>query len=225
MAQSPLRVYPHYGRALAGVCEEQGLHLIALGSRHERELNQQNIEESGARGINLCGELTLRQTATILKRCRLAVGAETGTAHIACAVGTPNVILVGGGHFGRFMPYSRLTTVVCLPLRCYGCNWRCSHERAHCVKDVHPEVISQAVREALAKESEQIRVFSQASSMWLPLPGEPKWKGCGQLLSHYRFEMRYVHDPESEPAAQTFAAPFMEKGSSDSVETSPAPAG
>ena len=64
------------------------------------------------------------QSAALIKRCRLVIGAETGLAHLACAVGTPNVILLGGGHFGRFMPYAATTTVVCLPLECYGCNWQ-----------------------------------------------------------------------------------------------------
>jgi len=34
-----------------------------------------------------------------VKRCALAVGAETGTAHIAAAVGTPHVVVIGGGSF------------------------------------------------------------------------------------------------------------------------------
>ena len=44
----------------------------------------------------------------------------------------------GGGHFGRFLPWSPLTSVVCQPLPCYGCNWECRFERVHCVVDVEP---------------------------------------------------------------------------------------
>lgn len=57
----------------------------------------------------MSGQTTLRQIAALLSRCRLAVGSDTGLAHMACALKVPNVILVGGGHFGRFLPYSALT--------------------------------------------------------------------------------------------------------------------
>ena len=38
----------------------------------------------------------------IIKKSCMAIGAETGLAHIACAFNVPNVVLLGGGHYGRF---------------------------------------------------------------------------------------------------------------------------
>jgi ADP-heptose:LPS heptosyltransferase/predicted O-methyltransferase YrrM len=198
-AQFEYRVYTHYGRALAGLCREQNLSLISLGTEQERALSQENLDASGAHAVNLCGKLTLRQCTAILRRCRLAVGAETGTAHMACAVGTPNVILLGGGHFSRFMPYSPLTSVVCLPLECYGCNWECKFSRAHCVKDLNPLVITEAVRQTLRARSEKIRVFCEAPSLWLPLQEEPLWKECREFLNHYPVEIFYFD--QTPPAA------------------------
>jgi tetratricopeptide (TPR) repeat protein len=167
-AQSEKRIYQRYGNALSKICKENKFAVIALGSLHEYKINQQNLDDIGVYTINLCGKTTLRQTAAILKRCRLAVGAETGTAHIACAVGTPNVILLGGGHFGRFMPYSSLTSVVCLPIECYGCNWMCKYQTAYCVKDILPEIITEAIQQTLSQSCEKPRVFIQSSSLWNP---------------------------------------------------------
>ncbi|TGU74973.1 glycosyltransferase [Geomonas terrae] len=188
-AQSSYRNYEHFGKALAPICRENDFTLIAVGSAAERELGQKNLDESGATGINMCGKLTLRQVAAIISRCRLAVGAETGTAHIACAVGTPNVILLGGGHFGRFMPYTTLTTVACLPLACYRCDWRCPYAKAHCVKDVNPAVLTAAIASALAGPSDKIRMFCQDRSEWLPLPGEPAWQDCDGIVDRYPVEI------------------------------------
>ena len=199
-AQFEYRIYLHYGTALAALCKEQNLSLIALGTEKERALNQENLDASGARALNLCGKLTLRQSAAILRRCRLAVGAETGTAHMACAVGTPNVILLGGGHFGRFMPYSPLTSVVCLPLACYGCNWQCKFSRPHCVKDLNPLVIADAVRQTLESRSEKIRVFCESRALWLPLQEEPGWKGCEELLN-YPVEISFFDETPPPGAA------------------------
>jgi len=80
-----------------------------------------------------------------MKICERATGAETGLAHIACALGVRNVILLGGGHFGRFMPYSPLTVMAALPLECFGCNWGCKHTAVHCVRDLDPDTYYQAL--------------------------------------------------------------------------------
>ncbi|OGU10242.1 MAG: hypothetical protein A2075_21565 [Geobacteraceae bacterium GWC2_58_44] len=206
-AQSGDRTYDHYGAALAPLCREHGFTLLALGSDNEYPLSQRNLDESGARGLNLCGKLTLRQSAAIVKRCRLAVGAETGTAHIACAVGTPNVILLGGGHFGRFMPYTPLTTVVCLPLECYHCDWRCSFSQAHCVKSLDPRVIGEAVRKSLEGASASIRVVCESDSLWIPLRGEPAWRGCEELLDSHPVEISYLGGTPAAGARAPAGAP------------------
>jgi ADP-heptose:LPS heptosyltransferase/glycosyltransferase involved in cell wall biosynthesis len=181
-AQSPGRVYAHYGKAISKICMDRQLTVIAFGSGSERHLNESNLKDIGVRTINLSGRTTLRQTAAILKRCRLAVGAETGTAHMACAVGTPNVVLLGGGHFGRFMPYSPLTSIACLPLECYQCNWRCKFGSPHCVWDISPHVITEAVRSALEELSHKPRVFYQGQSMWSSSPELPAWKDPAMFM-------------------------------------------
>jgi ADP-heptose:LPS heptosyltransferase/SAM-dependent methyltransferase len=171
-AQFDMRVYGGYGEALAGLCAERGLRLVALGAARERELNQVHLDRIGNGAVNLCGELDLRICAALLARCRLAVGAETGLAHMACAVGTPHVVVLGGGHFGRFMPYSQLTSVAVLPLDCFLCDWACRHARPHCVKDLHPGVLEEAVRRTLDEESDRPRVFAQAGGESEPLPAQ-----------------------------------------------------
>jgi len=181
--QYEVRLYEKYGKSLSEFCKENQFNVIALGSKCEHGINQRNLDEIGVRTVNLSGKTTIRQSAAILKRCRLAVGAETGLAHISCTVGTPNVILLGGGHFGRFMPYSPLTSIVCLPLQCYGCNWRCSNQRVHCVKDIRPEVITEAIRQSLAGPSKKPRVFVQDTSPWKPKPGQPQWKPFEDFLN------------------------------------------
>jgi len=175
-AQRQVRLYDKYGWVMSEFCKKNQLKVVALGTDGERDGNQRNLDRIGVETINLCGRTTIRQSAAILRRCRLAVGAETGLAHICCAVGTPNVILLGGGHFGRFMPYSELTSVVCLPLDCFGCDWRCGHRNPHCVKDVVPEVFAEAIWQTFQKPSERIRIFVQSASLWNPELGQPKWR-------------------------------------------------
>ena len=175
-AQNAIRIYPFYAKALTRVCKEYHLNVIAFGSSSEAELNAKCLGKIGVDVINLCGKTRLRQTAALLKRCRLGIGAETGTAHMACAVGTPNVVLIGGGHFGRFMPYSPLSYLACLPLSCYGCNWQCQYLAPHCIQGVEPTVLEQAVRAALEQHRPGPHVFIQSADDWKPSAGGPLWK-------------------------------------------------
>lgn len=188
-AQFAVRVYQHFGKAVAAVARERGWKVVALGTAAESAVNATNLTDAGVPGVDLCGKLTLRQTAEVLRRCALAVGSETGLAHVACAVDTPNVILLGGGHFGRFMPYSPLTTVACLPIECYGCNWNCRYRRPHCVKDVAPAVIEAAVRHALAGPQARPAVFAQDRSMWSPAAGEPQWAWFHSQLDRHSIDL------------------------------------
>jgi tetratricopeptide (TPR) repeat protein len=80
------------------------------------------------------------------------------------------------------MPYSPLTSVVCLPLECYGCNWQCRYQRVHCVRDVLPEVFSEAIQVTLERPSNKPRVFVQGESLWSPNINQPKWQWFDRYL-------------------------------------------
>jgi ADP-heptose:LPS heptosyltransferase len=84
---------------------------------------------------NKAGATTLLDLATLLKGARLVLSNETSAVHLAAVVGTPSVCILGGGHFGRFLPYRgveglSVPRVVHQAMPCYGCNWRCCHPRA-----------------------------------------------------------------------------------------------
>ncbi len=199
----PLKDYTRWGDALAAVCNEMDLNVVALGTANQFELNQTNLSPLGRRGINLSGKTSLRESMEVIRRCRLAVGADTGTAHIACAVGTPNVIMLGGGHFGRYWPYTPLSSIVSLPIECYDCKWRCRFQRIHCVVDIASTVIEKALRETLERRSAKPRVYVQDRSLHHPAPGEPRWRGFGQLIRRDRIELIAVGRDERSDAKPT----------------------
>lgn len=174
--QVRIKSYENYKEALDNICRENGFSVIALGNDADFSINQHNLPKLTSGVYNFSGTTTLRQSAAIISRCRLVVGGDTGLAHIACAVGTPNVILVGGGHFGRFMPYSPLTSVVCLPLECYGCNWECRFSTVHCVRGIAPSVIKSAIRQTLNENSAVPRIFVQDASLWEHDNYAPQWR-------------------------------------------------
>lgn len=144
------KTYPHY----AGVVAQLGEHpLIVLGGTEQAEQGDRYCLTHGGTALNLAGKTSLGQMAALMRRGKLYLGSDSSGLHIACAVGLRNVVLLGGGHFGRFCPYSPLTTAVCLPLACYDCNWRCPHSRVHCLHDIRPETVLQAIRCSLNDHS------------------------------------------------------------------------
>ena len=57
----------------------------------------------------MAGMLSILETAEVIRRAELFVGIDSGPAHLANAVATPGVILIGQYNaFKRFMPYSGL---------------------------------------------------------------------------------------------------------------------
>jgi heptosyltransferase-3 len=73
---------------------EIGLHAVA-------------ITEDRAGKRNLCGRLSLPQTAEVMRRAVLFIGIDSGPAHLANAVGVPGIILLSNYKgFGDYMPYS-----------------------------------------------------------------------------------------------------------------------
>lgn len=148
-AQHHMRLYERYGEALAMTPELGGCAVVALGAAEDSGISARNLNAAKMRSMNLCGHTTLLQAAALLEGSLGAFGAETGLMHMACALNVPNAVLLGGGHFGRFMPYASTTKVAALPLDCFSCNWQCSYSKAHCIADVSPRVLSKALKAAL----------------------------------------------------------------------------
>ena len=79
--------------------------------------------------LNLSGRTNLIELAGIIKRCKILIGNETSAIHIAVAAGAPSICILGGGHFGRFVPYNVPSDLhaVYTEMDCFGCNWKCIH--------------------------------------------------------------------------------------------------
>ena len=63
--------------------------------------------ELGGRYINLCGRLSILETAEVIRRASLFAGIDSGPGHLANAVATYGVILLGEYRiYKKYMPYS-----------------------------------------------------------------------------------------------------------------------
>lgn len=86
------------------------------------------------RVYNKAGKTSLSDLLTIIKNAEILIGNDTSGIHIAAAVGTRSVCILGGGHFGRFLPYPTYLEpkeyqpiVVYENMPCFGCGWKCKY--------------------------------------------------------------------------------------------------
>ena len=191
-AQHDCRVYGGYAAALR---EINGFDFLVFGAESDEYLANNIIANLPGRVFNLCGRTSLRETAALLRRCRLYVGAESAGAHIACAVGVPNVVVLGGGHFGRFMPYSPLTSAVTIPLDCFGCNWGCRYYRPHCIKDIAPEFLAEAINQTLHTKSRRARLFVYSTASWPGKATLPVWSSPAVWLREFDLDIITLDGP------------------------------
>lgn len=121
---------------------------VLLGGADEQELCTRLVEESEGRCLNLAGQLSLPETAAVLKRCKVVVSGDTGPAHIAVAVGTRVIGLYGPTFPDRSGPYGckDLTIDQSAACQCHDakvCQYANPHEPGQCMHRIMlPEVLA-----------------------------------------------------------------------------------
>jgi len=149
--------------ALAAWLRHRGLGVVFVGKAEEKAGDDALAalrKDDGV--IDMTGRSTLPELLDIMNGAALVVSNDTGPAHVAVALGTKTVVIVGGGHFGCFVPYPAGVApdharFVHEHMDCYHCFWRC-HKRHDpkasfpCVAAVSMDKVQQACVELLAKE-------------------------------------------------------------------------
>ena len=65
------------------------------------------IDQNSSLCKSLCGQLSILESAEVIRRAKLFIGIDSGPAHLANAVGTPGLILMGSYlGFSKYNPFS-----------------------------------------------------------------------------------------------------------------------
>ena len=97
--------------------ERFGVQIVLTGSQAERELTDGRCRKIPFPLINTAGKLTLRQTAALIKQCRIFISNDSGIAHMAAAVGTPLIVIFGPTNVQRIAPQGEKVWVLQSPSR------------------------------------------------------------------------------------------------------------
>lgn len=114
----PIERFAEIGRRLLA---DGKTDVVIVGGRAERELGDKLIDVWG-RGINAAGVMSVRRSAALLALCEAYIGLDTGTTHLAAAVGTPVFALYGErNNPGQWFPPGSQYTLLFRQVECAGC--------------------------------------------------------------------------------------------------------
>ena len=149
--------FKNYLKIANYLCNE-GLRVVIVGGKNENFIDR--YENYDNESINdLSGKTELSELLDILNHAACVISNDTGPAHLSIALKTPTVVVVGGGHFGSFVPYPEavrpsFVRFVSEDMSCYHCFWRCTKrennsEAFPCVSSISVEAIWMQTKELL----------------------------------------------------------------------------
>ena len=151
---NPQKLWPQerFGECIERLQAEHGLETLVVGHTTEEAVVTKTFDEAIHRGATprvwLGNDRQLATAAGVLGAARLYVGTDTGSMHIAQALGVPAVVVYGGWHWPRFAPVG--PAIACLsPRFCFNCDTHCMFGNAPCVWSVRTEDVYAAVEQAL----------------------------------------------------------------------------
>jgi ADP-heptose:LPS heptosyltransferase len=111
---------------------ETGWQGVVCGGPADLDLGAELCRGTEVPIVNFAGRTSLSELASIISHARLVLSNDSSAVHIAAAVGVPSICVLGGGHFGRFLPYqlenqesAASPRVVIHEMECFHCNWNC----------------------------------------------------------------------------------------------------
>jgi asparagine synthase (glutamine-hydrolysing) len=150
----PLKNFAAVGKSLIS---DFDIWPIIFGGAEDSQDASLLLREWG-RGSNAAGQLSIRGAAAALKRCILHIGNDTGTMHLAAAVGTKCIAIFSARDWpGRWYPYGTGHSVLRTQLDCEGCGLpRCLKRESECLVRITVADVLQACELTLRPELEAL---------------------------------------------------------------------
>ena len=126
--------------------------LVILGGPAERGLADYLMAGLKGHAIHAAGCFSVAESAALLSRCSLLIGLDTGTTHLAAAVGVPCVVLQSANSFpGHWNPLGENHFIVRAAVPCEGCLQQECPLRDHpCMRNITVDLAWEAIETKVA---------------------------------------------------------------------------
>ena len=125
--------------------------LVLLGASEdaERSATLQSIWKNAS--VNLCGDLSPRESAAVLSHASMFLGHDSGPMHLAAAVGIRTVSIFAARALpGVWFPYGGQHEVLYHQTPCFNCNLEVCHQYAkQCILSIRVDEVMNGVRKVL----------------------------------------------------------------------------
>lgn len=130
------------------------LGLLLVGALEDRETAIAAASQWRSPVVNLCGQLTPRETAAAIEGARLFLGPDSGPMHLAAAVGVPAAIAFSArGLPGVWFPAGERHVIIYKYLPCRGCQLvTCIERDRECLAAITVDEMYSAARGVLDRE-------------------------------------------------------------------------
>lgn len=144
----------NYMEIVGRLIKENNAFPIIFGGKNDREQGERFLEVWQT-GANAAGELGIRGDAGLLKECKLYLGTDTGTMHLAGAMGTPCVAVFAAiDYVGRWTPFGGGHKIFRERVECEGCFLPICPYNNKCLNLIDSENVYQACAELFSKNVE-----------------------------------------------------------------------
>lgn len=137
-------------RDVARLIIRRGYGIAVVGGTEDAPLGEE-ITVGLDQSVNLCGRLSLAESAAVLAEVALLITGDSGIMHIASGLGIKIVALFGPGNVRKWAPRNKNTAIICKHPECSPCSKfgytpPCKYDIA-CMKQISvQEVYSAAIK-------------------------------------------------------------------------------
>ena len=130
---------------------ENGFQTIIVGTAGDIEIAEEVARRMRSRAPVLAGRTNIAELKAVLAFASLVISNDTGTAHVAAALGVPTAVVFGPTEHVSTRPLSAVATVVRHDVECSPCMLRDCPIDHRCMTRVEVDDVYSAARELLVK--------------------------------------------------------------------------
>jgi ADP-heptose:LPS heptosyltransferase len=200
----------NFAELARNLIESDGAEIVILGDPSERDRSEKLQALLGLPVIDLVGRTSLVQLPAILAACDLLVSNDTGTIHIAAAVGTRTLgLFFSTAYFSETAPYGAGHAVLQVEIPCAPCHATSPCPVQLCREFLPPIAVYEATKWMLANSatpqmssSESCSPGTGPLSKAVGLP--PRRQNLSLYLSRFLDNGSLIYLPVHEPGSGHF---------------------
>ncbi len=144
----------YFAQVIEKLVNEKNVQVYHMGAKSDspiydeiRELIKAPLKNEP---INLCGQLDIGVSASVIANMDLVFGNDSGTLHIAGALDVPTVVIYGPMDYKKWRVWNVKTKALSTKIPCYPCNLKkkCKNDYA-CLEQITPNIALSFIDEAL----------------------------------------------------------------------------